>query len=88
VRSSWNQNLNNKDWPYNALIQVQPAEEVKVGLLRGKLETHLGNVVVFAERLQMVIEVSNSVLVSFASEFRDFDSKLESAVSLSYSLTV
>jgi len=48
------------------------------------METHLGNVVVLAERLKMVIEIGNSVLVSFASEFRDFDSKLQSAVSLPY----
>jgi hypothetical protein len=33
-----------------------------------------------AERFQMIIELSNSVLVSFASEFRDFDGKLENAV--------
>jgi hypothetical protein len=36
----------------------------------------------------MVIEVSNSVLVSFAGQFRNFGGKLESPVSLSYALMV
>ena len=43
-----------------------------------RTETNFGNVVVLAERLKMIIEVSNTVFVSFASEFRHFFRELES----------
>lgn len=50
---------------------------VKFSWIRENAKIYLGNIVVLAERFQMVIEVRNSVFVSFTSQFRDFHSKLE-----------
>jgi hypothetical protein len=73
-----NQNLTTKTDPRAVLSRSNLHAKFSAVWMSRRTETHFGDVVVLAERLKMIIEVSNTVFVSFASEFRYFFRKLES----------